>query len=268
MTTSQLPADRGTATITILGCGTSTGVPMVGCGCRVCSSNDPRDKRTRASALLRNGERTILIDTSPDLRQQALREKVMGIDAVLFTHSHADHVNGIDDLRGFHFMHHQVIPCFAEQTTLDILLKRFCYIFEEQAGTGYTPLLEPHVIAGEIPISGLKILPLPLQHGNTISIGYRIGNAAYLTDCNSITPAALQLLEGVEIMVIDGLRWNPHPTHFNIETAIAAARQLNPKRIVLTHLSHDVLYADGEKLPPGVEFAYDGMELTLDTEIK
>ena len=264
MTTSRLTAKRETASFIILGSGTSTGVPMVGCSCRVCLSDDPRDKRTRASVLIRHGDRNILIDTSPDLRQQALREGITDIDAVLFTHSHADHVNGIDDLRGFYFMHHQVIPCFAAQPTLDILLNRFCYIFEEQKGSGYAPLLDPHLITGELEIGNLKVIPIPLQHGNTTSIGYRIGNFAYLTDCNAIPHDALHLLAGIEVMIIDGLRWNPHSTHFNIETAIAAAQQLGPKRIVLTHLSHDVSFSDREKLPQGVEFAYDGMEFHLD----
>lgn len=265
MTTSRFAATRETATVTILGSGTSTGVPMVGCSCPVCTSDDPHDKRTRSSVLIRYGSSTILIDTSPDLRQQALREKIQGIDAVLFTHSHADHVNGIDDLRGFHFMHQQVIPCFAAPSTLHILLKRFCYIFEEQEGSGYTPLLDPHSITGEIHISELKIIPVTLPHGNTVSIGYRIGNFAYLTDCNAIPEDAVDLLQGIEILVLDGLRWNPHPSHFNIETAIAAAQRLAPKRIILTHLSHDVRYADHIKLPQGVEFAYDGMEFHLHT---
>lgn len=265
MTSLQPTLQHETAVVTILGCGTSTGVPMVGCACRVCSSSEPRDKRTRASILIRQGDRNILIDTSPDLRQQALREGITAVDAVLFTHSHADHVNGIDDLRGFHFMHHQVVPCFAAQPTLDILLRRFCYIFEEQNGSGYTPLLDPHLITGEIEINNLKIIPIPLLHGNTTSIGYRIGNFAYLTDCNSIPHDALHLLRGIEVLIIDGLRWIPHPTHFNIETAIIAAQQLEPKRIVLTHLSHNVSYAEREKLPQGVEFAYDGMKICLNT---
>lgn len=237
---------------------------MVGCNCRVCASDDPRDNRTRTSLLIRSGGRNILIDTSTDLRQQALRERIANVDAVLFTHSHADHVNGIDDLRGFHFLHHQVIPCFAAQPTMDILRNRFSYIFEEQNGSGYTPLLEPHIIHDAIELCGLRIIPLPLLHGTAPSIGYRIGNLAYLTDCNAIPPASRHLLQGLEVLVMDGLRWKAHPTHFNIESAIEAARQLNPARTVLTHLSHDVSYADGSRLPPGVEFAYDGMEFQLD----
>lgn len=249
---------------TILGSGTSTGVPMVGCSCPACSSKDPRDARTRTSLLIRRGGRTILVDTSTDLRSQALREGLQHIDAVLFTHSHADHVNGIDDLRGFHFLHREVIPCYAAGPTLDILLNGFSYIFKESIGSGYKPLLKPHQISGPIELFGLTIIPVPLVHGNIASLGYRIGRFAYLTDCNAIPAASLPLLEGLDVLVIDGLRWNPHPSHFNIEAAIAATEGLKPGRTILTHLSHDVLYADAWKLPPGYEFAYDGMEFEME----
>lgn len=249
--------------ITILGSGTSTGVPMVGCACRVCSSNDPRDRRTRASLLIRHDNRNILVDTSTDLRRQALAEGIARIDAVLFTHAHADHINGIDDLRGFHFLHREIIPSFASRATLDTLMRGFGYIFHEQEGSGYTPLLEAHVVKSPFGLFGLTVVPVPLTHGRTSSLGYRIGGFAYLTDCSAIPESSLPLLAGLELLVMDGLRWTPHPFHFDIEAAIAAARQLNPRRIVLTHLTHEVAYADGERLPPGVEFAYDGMEFDL-----
>lgn len=252
--------------VTILGSGTSTGVPMVGCSCPVCSSKDPRDARTRTSLLIRHNGRNILVDTSTDLRSQALREGLQHIDAVLFTHSHADHVNGIDDLRGFHFLHREVIPCYASGATFDILLNGFSYIFNENKGSGYTPLLKPHFISGPFELFGLTIIPIALEHGSISSLGYRIGGFAYLTDCNAIPEPSLPLLEGLEVLVIDGLRWNPHPSHFNIESAIAATERLKPGRTVLTHLSHDVLYADGWKLPPGFEFAYDGMEFEMGSE--
>jgi len=249
---------------TILGSGTSTGVPMVGCSCAVCSSDDPRDKRTRTSLLISHAGRNILVDTSTDLRHQALREKVMHIDAVLFTHSHADHVNGIDDLRGFHFLHKKVIPCFASEATFNILIKSFFYIFREQEGSSYTPLLTPRCITGPFDLFGLTVIPVPLIHGSISTLGYRIANLAYLTDCNEIPESSLSLLQGLDILIIDGLRWNPHPSHFNIEKAISAVKQLQPGRTILTHLSHDVLYADGEqKLPPGFEFAYDGMKFEM-----
>lgn len=232
---------------------------MVGCSCAVCSSKDPRDVRTRASLLIQHGNGNILVDTSPDLRLQALREHISNIDAVLFTHSHADHVNGIDDLRGFHLLHRKVIPCFASGSTFATLMSGFSYIFTEREGSGYKPLLKPNHITGPFDLFGLTVTPVPLTHGSISSLGYRIGNFAYLTDCNELPECSLSLLEGLEVLVIDGLRWNPHPTHFNIETAIAAVRPLYPARTILTHLSHDVLYADEAKLPPGFEFAYDGM---------
>ncbi len=251
--------------VTILGSGTSTGVPMVGCNCRVCSSEDPRDKRTRASLLVQHGGRNILIDASPDLRFQSLREGIQQIDAVLFTHSHADHVNGIDDLRGFHFLHKEIIPCFGSRTTLETLLNGFRYIFHEHEGSGYAPLLKPVEIADSFELFGVTITPVPLRHGRTQALGFRIGSLAYLTDCNGIPPESLALLEGLDVLVIDGLRWNPHPFHFNIEEAIAVTTPLRAVRTVLTHLSHDVLFADGATLPPGYEFACDGM--TFDSRV-
>jgi phosphoribosyl 1,2-cyclic phosphate phosphodiesterase len=249
--------------VTILGSGTSTGVPMVGCNCRVCSSDDPGDKRTRASLLIQHNGRNILIDASTDLRFQALREGVERVDAVLFTHAHADHVNGIDDLRGFHFMHREIIPCFGSRTTLETLLNGFSYIFHEHEGSGYTPLLKPVEVAEPFELFGLTVIPVPLLHGKTQALGFRIGNFAYLTDCNCIPPSSMALLDGLDLLVIDGLRWKTHPFHFNIEEAIAATRALKPVRTILTHLSHDVLFADGATLPPGYELARDGMTFDI-----
>ncbi|MBC8018462.1 MAG: MBL fold metallo-hydrolase [Verrucomicrobia bacterium] len=249
--------------VTILGSGTSTGVPMVGCSCRVCSSDDPKDKRTRTSLLIQHNGRNILIDASTDLRFQALREGIQRVDAVLFTHSHADHVNGIDDLRGFYFLHKEVIPCFGSRTTLDALLTGFSYIFHELDGSGYAPLLHPQEVDGSFELFGLTVIPVPLEHGRTTALGFRIGDFAYLTDCNGIPPSSLALLKGLDVLVVDGLRWNPHPFHFNIEAAIAATRPLKPVRTIFTHLSHDVLFADGVTLPPGYEFACDGMTFDI-----
>lgn len=249
--------------ITILGCGTSTGVPMVGCSCRVCSSGDPRDKRSRASILIRHQERNILVDTSTDLRTQALRQGINAIDAVLFTHAHADHVNGIDDLRGFYFSHRNIVPCYGSAGTLKILQSGFRYIFQEHECSGYAPLLTAHEISAPFELFGLKIIPVPLIHGKTASLGYRIGSFAYLTDCSAIPESSMELLHGLQLLVIDGLRWSGHPFHFNIEGAIAATRKLSVPRIVLTHLTHETAYSDRGKLPAGVEFAYDGLEFEL-----
>lgn len=249
--------------ITILGCGTSTGVPMVGCNCPVCTSADPHDKRTRASLLLFYNGHTVLIDTSTDLRDQALRHQIKRIDAVLFTHAHADHVNGIDDLRGFHFIHKEIVPCFGSRTTLQILKNGFSYIFNEHEGSGYSPLLTASEISGPFELFGRTITPIPLQHGKTTSIGYRIGNCAYLTDCSAIPESSMELLHGLELLIIDGLRWAEHPFHFNIPGAIAAARQLESPRTILTHLTHQIAFSEGSKLPPGFELAHDGMEFHL-----
>ena len=249
--------------ITIMGCGTSTGVPMVGCDCPVCTSNDPRDKRTRASIMICYDNRTVLIDTSPDLREQALRHHVKRIDAVLFTHAHADHVNGIDDLRGFHFLHKEIIPCFASRITLETLQGGFSYIFNEQDGSGYTALLAAHEVNSAFELFGQTFIPIPLLHGNTSSLGYRIGDFAYLTDCSAILDPSFELLQGVQLLVIDGLRWIEHPFHFNISGAIAAARQIRAPRTILTHLTHQIAYSEESKLSYGFELAYDGMEFHL-----
>jgi len=248
-----------TMKITVLGSGTSTGVPMVGCHCRGCSSVDPRDKRSRASLLLQYDGHTVLIDTSTDLRQQMLREAVPQIDAVLYTHSHADHVNGIDDLRGFNFLHKEIVPCYGSPETLAILQSGFGYIFEELNGSGYRPLMSAHHMPPILDLFGLEIRAIPLMHGKTETLGFRFGNCAYLTDCNAIPPASLPLLGGLEVLIIDGLRWTPHTTHFNIEQAIAATGALQAGRTVLTHLTHDVLHVEESRLPGGYEFAYDGM---------
>ena len=247
--------------ITILGSGTSTGVPMVGCGCSVCSSGDPRDKRTRPSIIVETAGRYILVDTSPDLRKQVIREKIPRIDAVLFTHSHADHIHGIDDLRGFHFIHKRIIPCYGEKETIDIIAGNFSYIFKGLEAAGYTPLMEPHVVSAPFDLFGLKIIPIPLMHGTMMATGYRIGNAAYLTDLSRIPDASMDLLRGLDILIIDALRYTPHKNHLNIEGALRVVEQLKPGRSVFTHLTHEVPYVDGEKLPEGVEFAYDGLIL-------
>ncbi len=245
--------------ITILGCGTSTGVPMVGCDCRVCNSADPKDNRTRASILIETSGSRILVDTSPDLRLQSLREKIPGIDAVLFTHTHADHVNGIDDLRGFYLIHRRTVPCYGSQETIEALCRKHSYIFTGAQNGAYAPLLEPHAVSGHFRLLGLMIQPVPLIHGYSPSTGYRIGNTAYLTDCSGIPDTSHALLENLDVLIMDGLRYKPHPSHFNIEEALHVVSQLKPGRAILTHLTHEVAYSDKSRLPRGVEFAYDGM---------
>lgn len=249
--------------ITILGSGTSTGIPMVGCHCQVCSSADPRNKRTRASLLVEHNGYHFLVDTSTDLRSQAIREDIPKIDAVLFTHAHADHVHGIDDLRGFHFLHRKIIPCFAAAETLANINDKFSYIFTGHSEYGYHQLLEPHVITAPFELFGLQITPIPLQHGDIPATGFRFGKLAYLTDCSSFSEASLALLQNLDVLVIDALRYTPHPNHYNIPGAIEAARRIGANRTYLTHLTHEVPHSDETKLPASFFFAYDGLSFDL-----
>jgi len=250
--------------ITILGSGTSTGVPVIGCRCRVCASGDPRDNRTRSSALVQVAGKNILIDSSTDLRQQALRHRISHIDAVLYTHTHADHVNGIDDLRVFNMISGAGIPIYGSAGDLLSLKKTFHYIFDEDLEEGYRPQLIPCPIEAAFELFGLLVTPIPLIHGSGAAQGYRIGNFAYLTDCSAIPETSKSLLMALDELVLDGLRHSPHSSHFNISQAIEATSNLGARRTWLTHLSHDVLHARDEKLlPPKVFFAHDGLCLHL-----
>lgn len=254
----------GSFSVTILGSGTSTGVPVPGCVCSVCTSDDPRNVRTRCSALLSFGERRILIDTATDLRQQALREGLSRIDAVLYTHSHADHIHGIDDLRVFNPASGETIPVYAASEVITLIHRNFAYIFSEEPEAGYLPRLETRVVEGPFTLFGLPVQPVELQHGPGRCLGYRFGSFAYLTDCNGLPAASEEALQDLDILVIDGLRFRPHTTHFNIPQAVAAAQRLGARRTLLTHLSHDIDHArDGAVLPSGVELAYDGQSFTV-----
>lgn len=255
----------GVLTVTILGSGTSTGVPVPGCSCSVCSSEDPQNVRTRCSVLLTRDDRNILIDTATDLRQQVLREKIRHIDAVLYTHTHADHIHGIDDLRAFNITSGQAIPIFASPETLGVIRRNFGYIFDDELEPGYRPRLETRAIDGPFDLFGLTVEPLPLRHGSGASLGYRIGSFAYLVDCNAIPEETLPRLRSIETLVIDALRFRPHSTHFNIAQALEVAGRLGARRTFLTHLSHEVDHArHAALLPPGVELAYDGQRIEVD----
>lgn len=250
--------------VTILGSGTSTGVPVIGCDCPVCSSGLAQNQRTRCSALLSWEGRQILIDTATDLRQQALREKLTRVDAVLYTHTHADHLHGIDDLRTFNPRDGGSIPIYGSAATLAAIGRNFHYIFSAGLDPGYRPRLEPREIAGPFELFGLPIEPIPLRHGQGETLGFRIGPFAYLTDVSAIPPASELRLQGLELLVLDGLRFSPHNTHFNVPQALAVAKRLRVPRTVLTHLSHEIDHLrHGAELPPGVEFAYDGQRLGL-----
>lgn len=250
---------NGEGSLLILGSGTSTGVPMIGCHCPVCRSDDPRNQRSRCSALIRCQGQHILIDTAPDLRFQALREELQQVDAVLYTHTHADHVHGIDDLRSFNRLNQQSIPLYGAPECVATLQRSFSYIFMPGDNSGFRPRLHLETINGPFSVGRVPIIPLPIEHGADLVLGYRIGDLAYLTDCNRVPAATRAALAGIKTLVIDALRFAPHPTHFTIAEAIAFAQGCGIERTILTHLSHDVdARQHSVALPTGIEFAYDG----------
>jgi phosphoribosyl 1,2-cyclic phosphate phosphodiesterase len=258
------------ARVTMLGTGTSHGVPMIGCNCATCRSTDSRDKRLRPSIYIDVPERArILIDTATDLRQQVLRHGITHVDAVLFTHAHADHILGLDDLRSFNTLQGTPIPCYANREAWDGIRRQFSYVFEGplQVGGG-VPQLATQEITGPFFIRGIKVVPVPLWHGKLPVLGFRFGNFAYLTDCNRITDESLSLVECVEILVLDALRDEPHETHFTVGEAVTMVQRIAPRHAYFTHMTHDLPHAKtNARLPEGVELAYDGLVLDIEVVI-
>jgi phosphoribosyl 1,2-cyclic phosphate phosphodiesterase len=252
----------------LLGTGTSVGVPSLGCGCQVCTSSDSRDKRTRCAALVGLPEGNLLIDTPPDLRQQLLREQVGIVHAVLYTHEHADHLFGLDDLRLFPFYLGGPVPLYCEERVEDRIRRSYDYAFhsDEPTHTGAVPQLVFRRI-GLAPFTalGASIAPIRLLHGPRFEVlGFRIGNVAYCTDVKTIPPESMALLKGLDVLVLDALRIRPHVTHLSLEESIAIASELKPQRTVFTHISHDLGHEQtNANLPPGMELGYDGLRFPL-----
>jgi phosphoribosyl 1,2-cyclic phosphate phosphodiesterase len=255
------------ARVTVLGSGTSHGVPMIGCTCAVCRSGDPRDRRTRPSIYVEvdNGP-AILVDTSTDLRMQALTNNVTRVDAILFTHAHADHVMGLDDSRRFSQMQKGAIPCYADARTVESLKKSFHYAFDPATDKGGgLPQIDLRTIDGAFAIDGVAVQPIPLMHGRMPILGFRFGDFAYLTDTNHVPDESLPLLAGVRTIILDALRHRPHPTHFTVAEALAAASRMAARHTYLTHICHDLPHvATNESLPSGVELAYDGLSFEIE----
>lgn len=251
----------------MLGSGTSHGVPMIGCECATCRSTDPRDRRSRASVLIEiAGGASVLVDTTTDLRAQALTHGVKRVDAIVYTHSHADHVMGLDEVRRFNVMQKSAIPCYGDERTARDLRRIYSYIFEPDTPKGGgIPQVVLSVIAGEFSIGPATFVPVPLLHGSRTIFGYRIGSFAYLTDCSVIPDGSWPLLAGVRTLVLDALRERPHPTHLSLADAISIAERLGPARAYFTHMCHDLPHAATcARLPEGVELAYDGLTFDID----
>jgi phosphoribosyl 1,2-cyclic phosphate phosphodiesterase len=250
--------------VTFLGTGTSTGVPVVGCHCRVCTSDDPRNKRLRQSVKIETRGKHFLIDTTPDLRLQLLREPIPRLDFLLYTHSHADHVMGLDDIRPFNFRQRETIVAYASPFTAKAIRRAFSYIWDTNAQIGGgKPQLEVVEIDGPFVHAGIDIVPLPVTHGDWTILGFRIGPFAYITDTNGIPDETARLLEGVEELALDGLRPAPHhPTHFTIPESVGVAKRIGAKRTWIIHVAHEVDHETVEAtLPPEVRLAYDGLRL-------
>jgi phosphoribosyl 1,2-cyclic phosphate phosphodiesterase len=253
------------ATLTVLGSGTSMGVPTIGCTCRVCSSADPHDRRTRPSILLEYNDRVVLIDTTPDFRQQAISAGIRKLDAVFYTHSHADHILGLDDLRPLSFHRNGRIPLYAHAHTIPTLRHIFRYIFEADYKYGGLAQVELHEIAGPVELFGARFDSIAVVHGDTEIHGYRFGEAAYLTDFSDIPTASREKLRGLDILFLDALRHKPHPTHSTVEQSLKIVEELQPRRAFFTHISHDLPHEEtNAALPPNVRLSYDGLKLEFE----
>jgi phosphoribosyl 1,2-cyclic phosphate phosphodiesterase len=251
----------GSIELLFLGTGTSAGIPMIGCHCDVCRSADPRDRRTRPSVVISYGQTRVLVDTTPELRLQCVTHDVTSIDAVVFTHAHADHIMGLDDVRRFNALRGGPIDVWADARTHKFLSNCFGYAFREPDPTQkvFRPHLVPRTIDGPFCINDAQWTPIPLLHGGMSVLGFRVGDLAYCTDVSAIPESSFALLEGLDVLVLDALQWKKHATHFSVEEAIDAARRIGAKQTLFTHIAHALSHeATNRQLPPGHRLAHDG----------
>lgn len=250
--------------VVFLGTGTSQGVPIIGCACAVCSSTDPRNLRTRPALWIEYEGKHVVIDTPAEFRLQALRHRIPRLDALLYTHAHADHIFGIDDIRRFNQMQREVIPLYASAETLDSLQNMFGYIFDRSIQSWAVPKADARPLEGPFDLFGLKVEPLRVWHGRMPVTAFRIGRMAYVTDCSEIPPETMERLQGLDLLILDALRHRPHPTHLSIAEALKIVEELAPRRALFTHLCHEIEHAETEaKLPEHVDLAFDGLTLDL-----
>lgn len=253
-----------TATLEFLGSGTSTGVPIAGCSCPVCRSTDPHDKRLRSSALIRNGKYNLIIDTGPEFRIQCLRAGVMHLDAVLYTHDHADHLHGLDDVRAYSLFQRRVLPVWARPNVLRIIRSRFAYIWNAKQTGGGLPEIELRPITGSFSAAGLDIIPVPVIHGRLDILGYRIGDLAYLTDISSLPESSVPLLQNLGTLIISCVRSRSHPTHLSMASAKRLHARLKPAQTLLTHISHSLSHREIiTRMPVDISPAHDGMRVEI-----
>jgi phosphoribosyl 1,2-cyclic phosphate phosphodiesterase len=263
--------------IIVLGSGTSQGIPIVGCSCAACTSKNPKDKRLRVSVYIEiplpnpprrggNYRLKILIDTSPDFRQQMLLNKITDLDAVLYTHYHADHIMGLDDIRQINQIHKKSINLYGNAETIENIRRSFSYIFDPNTyrGGGIPDVVTKIITLDKFYIGGVEIVPVEYMHGPTVVYGFRIGNFAYLTDCSMIPDKEFSKLKGLKVLILDALRYRKHATHFSFDEAIEASRKIGAEKTYFTHMTHDIVHDESSaKLPAGIELAYDGLEIEL-----
>jgi phosphoribosyl 1,2-cyclic phosphate phosphodiesterase len=253
------------AVLTVLGSGTSMGVPTIGCDCAVCTSADPHDRRTRPSVLVEYGGHSVLIDTTPDFREQAIREKISKLDAVLYTHGHADHILGLDDLRPLSYHRDGRIPLYASEDVATLVRRMFTYIFDAEYKYGGLAQVELKPIAGPVDLFGVRFDPVTVLHGDAPIFGYRFGSAAYLTDFSEIPETSFSQLKDLDILFLDALRHRPHPTHSTVKNSLAIVERVKPKRAFFTHICHDLPHQEtNASLPAHVRLAHDGLKLEFE----